>query len=344
VEITEPVTETNPYGIFTLYFKMFPEIDGTVYPVLMGKGLLKTEIDPGSGKVLLKFVCVDDFDIPGGGGHVTYIQKATLDRAADGSSGGGTAYHYGDNPFMQEPEEDSFDFAFDPANFLRTDGTTPICLNRNDFDETAWRYGLYDSDGARINRNSAFSVKTIQGTKTYYGSIGYYGIWFPREVALNNGDPVYKMEFGPGGGSGELYNLLIAGGKLKKHVRKEMTLGAIKNVPLDYWDMNESKNYRVKWDGTNFMKVEWLNQAGNYMWEKVDPPVAYDISSLSYDTLFFYSQSLGGNVQIKLTNHQPSAAQHRTTLPWSSMLKALSSREIRCRQALHALTTARMLI
>src|SRR4030042_4050036 len=39
VVITEPVTETNQYAIFTLSFKMFPEIDGTVYPFLMGKGL-----------------------------------------------------------------------------------------------------------------------------------------------------------------------------------------------------------------------------------------------------------------------------------------------------------------
>ena len=31
VVITEPSTETNPYGIFTVNWKMYPEIDGTVY-------------------------------------------------------------------------------------------------------------------------------------------------------------------------------------------------------------------------------------------------------------------------------------------------------------------------
>jgi hypothetical protein len=323
VVITEPSSETNPYGIFTVNWAMYPEIDGTVYTQMrMGKGILKTE--EVTGEVLFKFVSEDDFCLPDEFDfrqcqkdpetqeeiRFTYRQKATLDRAVDGSTGGGTAYKYEDHPYLQgEPEAETFDFAFDPANFLRAEKDVvtgdvigdPICLNRTDFDETAWRYGLYDSDGARINRNSSFSVKVTKNAKTYYGSVGYYGYWFPKEVTLNNNDLVYKMEFGPGSGTGEPYNVLIADGKLKKHVRKEMTLGAIKNVPLDYWDMNESKNYRVKWDGTNFMKVEWLNQAGNYMWEKVDPPVAYDISSLSYDTLFFYSQSLGGNVQIKLT-------------------------------------------
>ena len=318
VTVTEPVTETNPYGIFTLYFKMYPEIDGTVYPVLMSKGIMKTEIDSKTGKVLLGFAEAGDFDIPGQG-HETNIQKATLDRAADGSSGGGTAYHYEDWPGMPSPQEETFDFAFNPTNFLRTNGTDTFCLDRTDFNETAWSYGLYDSDGARINRNSAFSIKTTQGGKTYYGSIGYYGIWFPSEVTINNGDPVYKMDFGPGGGTAEPYNVLMAGGKLKKHVRKEMTLGVIKNVPLDYWNMTENKNYRVKWDGTDFVKVQWLDQSGNNpIWKNLVPTEIYSLSALQWDMLNFYSQSLGGNVQIKLSSCTPQGTPPSMTFSCSA--------------------------
>ncbi len=307
VVITEPVTETNPYGIFTIYWKMLPEVDGTIYPVIMGRGILKTEKDSITGKVLLEFVEFEDFDIPQGLGHVTRTDEATLDRAADGSSGGGTAHHYRDEPWMSSPEDETFNFAFNPSYFLRTNGVNTFCLDRTDFDETAWRYGMYDLNGTRINRNSAYSIKITQGGKNYYGSIGYYGIWFPKEVILNNGDQVYKMDFGPGSGAGEPYNVLISDGKLKKHVRKEMILGAIKNVPLDYWDSNDQKNYRVKWNGTNFMKVEWLNQSSNnFLWETLDPPVIYDISSLNWDTLNFWSQSLGGNVQIKLNCSPPA--------------------------------------
>jgi hypothetical protein len=299
--ITEGTSDTNPYGLFKMNFKMYPEINGVMSSTILGKGLMKSEESTTSGKVLLKFASRNDFDIPGEG-HVSFTEKATLDRTADGSSGGGTVYNYESNPFMPQPKEETFDFAFDPSNFLRVDGASNAsCMDRTAFDETAWRYGLYDVDGARLNRNSGFSIKTNQGGKDYYGWIGYYGIWFPRDVTLNNGDPVYKMDFGPGSGEGTLYNVLISGGKLKKHVRKEMTLGDIKNVPMDYNDFNDNKSYRVKWDGSNFMKVEWLDDSGgNFLWKKLDPQVAYDISSLNFDMLNFWSQSLGGNVQIKL--------------------------------------------
>ncbi|MEW6602767.1 MAG: hypothetical protein AB1499_17480, partial [Nitrospirota bacterium] len=57
--ITEEVSDTNPYGIFSLNFKMYPEINGVVNTsTTLGKGLLKTEINPLTGKVLLKFADV----------------------------------------------------------------------------------------------------------------------------------------------------------------------------------------------------------------------------------------------------------------------------------------------
>ena len=299
--ITEGTSDANPYGLFTLNFKMSPEIDGVVFPITIGKGLLKSVENPTSGKVLLKFASNMSMDIPGEG-SMTFTEKATLDRTADGSSGGGTVYNYESMPFMPEPKEETFDFAFNSTNFIRVDGDgVPTCMDRTAYDETAWRYGLYDSDGARLERDSGFPIKTTLGGKDYFGWIGYYGIWFPKDVTLSNGDQVYKMDFGPGSGEGESYNVMISGGKLKKHVRKEMTLGEVKNIPMDNWDMNEQMSYHVKWDGSNFIKYEYMdNSGGSYFWKKLDPEVAYDISALNNDMLNFWSQSLGGNVQIKL--------------------------------------------
>ena len=166
------------------------------------------------------------------------------------------------------------------------------------------RHGVMDcmiQTVARLERDSGFPIKTTLGGKDYFGWIGYYGIWFPKDVTLSNGDQVYKMDFGPGSGEGESYNVLISGGKLKKHVRKEMTLGEVKNIPMDNWDMNEQMSYHVKWDGSNFIKYEYMdNSGGNYFWKKLSPEVTYDISSLNFDMLNFWSQSLGGNIQIKL--------------------------------------------
>ena len=36
------------------------------------------------------------------------------------------------------------------------------------------------------------------------------------------------------------------------------------------------------------------------MWAEVDPPETLDLSSLNYDTMFFWSHALGGNVRVKL--------------------------------------------
>jgi hypothetical protein len=299
--ITEGTSDTNPYGLFTLNFKMSPEIDGVVSSSTMGKGLLKSVENPTSGKVLLQFISNMNMTIPGEG-SMTRTEKATLDRTADGSSGGGTVYNYENMPFMPAPKEETFDFAFNSTEFIRVDGDgVPTCMDRTAYDETAWRYGLYDSNGARLERDSGFPIKTTLNGKNYFGWIGYYGIWFPKDVTLNNGDQVYKMDFGPGSGAGQPYNVLISGGKLKKHVRKEMTLGEVKNVPMDYWDMSDQMSYHVKWDGSNFIKFEYMdNSGGNYFWKKLSPEVTYDISDLNFDMLNFWSQSLGGNIQIKL--------------------------------------------
>ncbi len=308
--ITEGTSDVNPYGLFTLNFKMSPEIDGVILPVTMGKGLLKSVENPTSGKVLLKFASNMSMTIPGEG-SMTRTEKATLDRTADGSSGGGTVYNYESMPFMPEPKEETFDFAFNSTNFIRVDGAgNPMCMDRAAYDETAWRYGLYDSNGMRVERDSGFPIKTTQDGKNYFGWIGYYGIWFPKDVTLNNGDQVYKMDFGPGSGEGTPYNILIAGGKLKKHVRKEMTLGEVKNIPMDYWDMNAQMSYHVRWDGSNFIKYEYMdNSGGNHFWKKLSPEVTYDISNLNFDMLNFWSQSLGGNVQIKLACTVVSAGE-----------------------------------
>ena len=78
---------------------------------------------------------------------------------------------------------------------------TEMCLDRNDFDESVWSYGLYDSTtGMRINRDSGFSIMKTQGDKDYYGWIGYWGVWFPESVTVNDNDTVYKVTYGPGGG------------------------------------------------------------------------------------------------------------------------------------------------
>ncbi|MBI5408926.1 MAG: hypothetical protein HZA14_06135, partial [Nitrospirae bacterium] len=287
VTITEGKSDTNPYGIFTLNFKSHPEVNGVVDTNTTAfKGYLKTEKDAATNEVLLKFVCEGN---EGG----SFSEKTVLNRAIDGSSGTGSAYMT--DSWGGETKTGNFNIAFNTANFLRADAVSgdQKCFSRTSFDETAWDYGLYGSSGSRVNRNSGFPIKK----DNYYGWIGYYGLWLPDEAGVINGTTVYKVAYGQGGETAIPYTVVKKGGRLKKHTRNMTTLGAIKNVPLDWWDMGNSA--RVKWNGTNFVKFAQMNQQ-THMWENTAESVL-DLSNLNFGELNFWSQSLGGQVRVKLT-------------------------------------------
>ncbi len=67
---------------------------------------------------------------------------------------------------------------------------------------SVWRYGLYDTvTGARIDRNSGFPIDYTNGSQTWHGYLGYYGLQLPNDalVTLQNGSTVQKVEYGTGG-------------------------------------------------------------------------------------------------------------------------------------------------
>jgi hypothetical protein len=218
--ITEGKSDTNPYGLFTMDFLGHPATNGVMNPSEISfKGVMKAEKNP-AGEVLLKFA-EQNF------GGWPNVRKITLNRQGDGSTGTGSVYD-------QHPEmisgntttvESIFNIAFNTNNFLRSNGTTTICLDRNDFNESAWRYGLYDTAGTRLNRNSGFSVNTKADGSGSYGFIGYWGLWLNNNATVVN-NTLYKFDYSTN--SATPYTLFKAGGKLKKHTKKTMTLADIK--------------------------------------------------------------------------------------------------------------------
>ncbi len=224
--ITEGKSDANPYGLFHLDFVGYKSTNGvTDTSQIMFKGALGSVKDATTGKVLLKFA-EQDFG-PWGG-----QRKIALDRSGDGLTGKGSVYEaHSENG---APFTSTFNIAFDQDYFLRNDGTNSICLNRNLFDESAWRYGLYDSAGARVNRNSGFSVNTKADGSGKYGFIGYWGLWIDSNTTLNSGDFLYKFDYSNNGAGPIPYTVVKAGGKLKKHTKKTMNLAEIKGIPLNY--------------------------------------------------------------------------------------------------------------
>lgn len=298
--ITEAVSATNPYGLFTLNFLSHPASGGNANTSQeMFKGFLKTELDSTTGQVLLKFIVDGGFDTDGNSvNDMTFVQRVTLNRAADGSTGTGSISDYSTGSFGTTSE--SYNIAFNLSNFRRVDASnTEVCLSRTTFDETAWRYGLYDSAGARVTRNSGFPVKYTSGGTDYYGWIGYWGLWFPNNVTPGNGDTLNKLTYSSTGTTETPYTLFKSSGKLIRHTRKTATLGEIKSIPLQWHDQGTNTEYQVEWNGTNFVKTASLNQS-TWLWQNISPQTTLDLTALDWTELNFWSNALGGSVQVKL--------------------------------------------
>ncbi len=296
--ITEGLSDTNPYGLFHMEFLGHPATNGVVdTSQVMMKGVLKSEKDAATGKVILKFA-EQSF------GPWAGESKIALDRSGDGLSGTGSVYQ--GHVENGTPVTSTFNIAFNQDFFLRNDGSTSVCLDRNQFDESAWRYGLYDSAGARVNRNSGFSVNTKADGSGKYGFIGYWGLWIDNNVVLSNGDALYKFDYSSN--TATPYTVFKSGGKLKKHTKKAMTLGEVKGIPLNYsiCGQNGCSNYQVVWNGTDqkFYTVAQMPQncSNNCQWQVLATAVALDLTALQWGELNFWSQSLGGQVRVPLSN------------------------------------------
>lgn len=292
MEITEGVSESNPLGIFTINYKGLRADDPSQ---VFFSGFLKSERDAATGKVLIKSADDDQ--------HEGSQRQATLDKGTDGT-GKGTSHQTVNNTWANFDQ--TINIAYNQDNFLRTEsGQQDVCLDRNDFDISAWSYGLYNaSSGARINRNSGFSINTKADGTGSYGWVGYQGVWLDQNTSLTNNQTVYKYDYSTK--SSTAYTVFTAGGKLKKHTKKNLTLADVKGIPMDYWEQTQSggTQYRVVWDGTNFNKVAQMpsNCSNNCTWQTIvtSPTPTINVGQLPWSDLNFWAQSLGGQVRVTL--------------------------------------------
>jgi hypothetical protein len=313
ITIDEGKSDTNPYGIFSMNFAGFPIADdGTVATIPGFKGTLQAvrsvASDPTS-KVLLQFVQSDSHN-DGNCGLVNSSTAVTLDRAPDGSGGAGHVKQNYSGTGVNCTGSTEFDLAFNSADFFRKDlvaiGNPSVCLDRVNFKESSWSYGLYDVNGARVQRDSGFPIAYTAGGKTYNGWIGYWGLWIDNSAPpITNGTVVSKVDYNNGSSTSTPYTVFASGGKLKKHTRKSMTLGDIKDLPLGYNEFSQgtNTNYQVVWDGSNFNKVAQMPQNcnGNCTWAKMaSQPI--DITSLPWGNLNFWSQNGSGQYQVQLAS------------------------------------------
>jgi len=310
--ILEGKSDENPYGIFTMNFISYyiDDVAGVIESdeAIIMRGILRAEKDS-TGKVILKFLTNMEIAEDDGSFSMSMTQKAAIDRAADGASGSGSisdsfAVTMNGQPLADQSKSMSFNLAYNDNYFLRQDiDGNETCLDRNAFDETVWRYGLYDSTGTRLEQNSGFPIKyTDLNNNEYYGWIGYWGLWMPGEASISDGETVSKFDYGQQGDEATTtdYTVFMAQGKLIKHTKLNLTLGDIQGIPLYYWHDSTGTQYVVKYGSGAFTVESKKDNSWNDVELGVGDPTTIDLSGMQWPNLNFWSQALGGSVQVEL--------------------------------------------
>jgi hypothetical protein len=286
MNVYQPPSTTYPIGYFNMNFK------GVLYSGADAgwSGYMKTSLS-GTSNILQYY---DPFI----SGSTTYDNAVTVQFNADGSGSGITVTpEWGESG----PTGSSvYNIAYNKDYFYKQKtGSDAVCLDRNSYLTSAWRYGLYSSTGSRITVNSGFPISATVDSKTYNGYIGYYGLWMPSEASVADNSTVYKMDYSNPDSSGTAYTVRTYGGKLFKHTKQTITLDGIKNIPLSWWDETASTEKRVYWNGSNLI-IDAVRDS-NWQWtDQTAETLILTTSNAPYG-FWFWSRALGGDGQLQLT-------------------------------------------
>jgi hypothetical protein len=227
ITITEGKSAENPFGIFSADFAGY--LSGVQ---TMTGNLSSVQNDDGN----IEFEMFID-----GGSFFQEETHAIL--SPDGTSGQAYALRF--ESFFGETFDYTVNVAFNETHYLSDFGDRTQCLDRLNFRNNVWEYNLYAADGSRVSRNSGIPIRVGEE----HGWAGYYGIWLPDEISLENGMTVTGEE------GGADYTVFVGAGRLMKRTRQELTLEDFIGVPVNMWDPETGQSNIVEWNGTNLVKT-----------------------------------------------------------------------------------------
>ena len=222
----------------------------------------------------------------------------------------------------------TFNFAYNPGYFHRSDGTNDECFDRSSANAAVavWQYGTYNAnDGTRVDQvDPGFAVLATYGGSPYYGFANYWGINF-QGLAIPDGNPVSALtvtDQRPGNTTS--YALSKVGGKLTKWTQVSTTLGALDGIPFTYGaDLTGLTTGNGSVTGVNNWVMQWSSSGGNFTVVGIQTcnnngcvtsavsPVA-TVNSTAFDAMPIsgYANSYGGNINIP-----PTGSSHATSDP-----------------------------
>ena len=232
---------TNPNGLFTITYCGKPAaVSGDA---CMFKGVLKSDENG------LSFYESEQGD---GGSQETRLAL----QAPSTDSGQGRVQS------IEQGAPSEFTFAYDAANFRRSNGSVDACFARDKAvaDYSTWRYGTYNEDGSRLDAsNPGFPVKYVNGEASYFGFWSFWGLWLPDSALATVGNSGTLTRHV--GNEDQVLSVVKRGGKLWKQVRQESTLGAFRSVSMMYWVPNDigslqrGTNYELQWNGEKLVAI-----------------------------------------------------------------------------------------
>lgn len=289
---TEGKSDSNPNGLFSMYFCGTPEGLSTC----MFRGTLKSD---GTG---LSFYQAES----GGGGGSSETNLKLQSNPNTDSGMGRVQGTEGGNPY-------AYTFAFDGNYFHRNDGASSdecFARDRTLADTSTWSYGVYNQDGSRLDvTNPGFPVKYVSGANTYYGFWSFWGLWLPDSALATVGTSGTLTR--QVSGVDVPLTVVRRGGKLWKLTKHTSTLGAFKNVSMMYWSPNAigsgpaNTNYELQWDGSALKAIGYQQcSPGNPCTNSAfGTPVSLDATVLAANhvramPIFFPSGGGNGSVLV----------------------------------------------
>jgi hypothetical protein len=304
LEATAGKSTTNPNGLFKMYF--CGTVPGTSTCDM--KGTLKSDT---SG---LTFYEAENRGGPGISETKLKLQQAD----ANGDSGIGKIQGADNGSF-------TYDFAYNPTNFRRNDGTTDVCFSRDQTQAefSTWKYGVYKPDGSRLNMDHpGFPVKFVHNGSTDFGFWSFWGLSLPPSAMADIG--VTGSLTRQVGGSDEALTVSKKGGKLWKFTRQAATLDDFKNSSLNYSACQATTNlplagdqpctnYTLQWNGVDLQAVGKMTCGeGGCSPVPISVPVtlsASEFAAVGAKSLWIYSPAGDGVISVPASGNFSGTTQ-----------------------------------
>ncbi|RYY04664.1 MAG: hypothetical protein EOO53_02330 [Gammaproteobacteria bacterium] len=315
--ISKGASAENPFGSFTFNYNFYETIDSNI---ALGGGEIKTIEIPGKiGFTFYEKESEDQNRVSEKGASVVMSSDRstgiafTFNHQTDGQQNQGDYYGLafnGNNVLTQKADT----YARLPFNSQDANTGTEACLSRTSFDESVWRYNLFDAgSGASVKLNSGISFKYDSNNDNVpdsYGQISYWGMWTEHGDNLSDGATIVAQNPDNNNLPSASYTISKAPGRLIKNTVEQVAVSNIRGIQFNYFSPDAMQSNFQSWlvqyltvahDGVSsngFYKV--AGSSYNDGGPSVTTPQQPIAITLGYhETLNMNSEQLGGPVKYQ---------------------------------------------